>query len=217
MNALNKWKSFLSEGGHSTFPYQIYCDMDGVLVNFQDGVIDYVNNSLQNVENGNKYKEKLRTALDRLGREHKITIKDISFDKSIRLKSARNYMYKLVGNNREFWANLKWMPEGKAVWSYIKKFNPIILSAPMSGEGSSQGKFDWLKRNLGIDESKVILTHDKFKHATENSLLIDDMLKFLDPWIEAGGEGIHHHSAQTTIEKLKEIAGNGGRIDEEDI
>jgi len=206
MEALNKWKKFMIEEQSSAL--QIYCDMDGVLVDFETGVIDYVNNSLQDDEEGHKYKRKLKGALDQLEREHSITLIDIGFDKSTRLNAARNYMYKLVGDNREFWADLHWTTDGQQLWNHIKQFDPIILTAPMHGKnkGSELGKHDWIEKNLEIDKSKIIMTSDKYKHAAPNHLLIDDMMKYLGPWLEAGGQGIHHKSANKTINKLEELA-----------
>ena len=43
----------------------------------------------------------------------------------------------------------------------------------------------------------------KTKPAVQN-ILIDDTKKKLDPWIEAGGIGILHTSAASTISELKE-------------
>tara|TARA_Y100000310_G_scaffold77027_1_gene73491 strand:- start:5612 stop:6262 length:651 start_codon:yes stop_codon:yes gene_type:complete len=204
MDSMDRWSKFLKEVEGTEFPYQIYCDMDGVLVNFEDGVIEYVNGRLKNMEDGDKYQRKLINALDKLGREYEITLTDISFDKALRLNAARNYMYKMVGKNREFWANLDWLPEGKKLWDYIKKYDPIICTAPMSDEGA-EGKIDWIEKNLGLNRSRVILTSDKFEHASESNLLIDDMLKFLEPWIDAGGKGIHHQSTEETIRRLERV------------
>ena len=206
-NLLIEWNRYLTEGLGGDA--QIYCDMDGVLVDFVGGVLKYVNTRLQTEEGEHKYKAKLKDVLDDLGREHSINVVDIGFDKETKLKEARKYMYALVGDNRDFWANLDWTSDGKTLWNHIKQFNPIILTAPMSGEGSKQGKLDWVEKNLGLGNDRVIMTKDKFQHAAPDHLLIDDMLKYLSPWLEAGDKGIHHSSAATTIKQLEDT------IDEE--
>ena len=38
------WRKFINEENTSI---QIYCDLDGVLVDFQNGVIDYINKDLR--------------------------------------------------------------------------------------------------------------------------------------------------------------------------
>lgn len=42
------WKQYLAEGQAS--PHQIYCDMDGVLVDFVAGVISQVNEDINNAK-----------------------------------------------------------------------------------------------------------------------------------------------------------------------
>ena len=34
-----------------------------------------------------------------------------------------------IKNTSNFWHNLPWMPGGQALWRYISKFDPHILSA----------------------------------------------------------------------------------------
>lgn len=52
---------------------------------------------------------------------------------------------------------------------------------------------------------------DKAKYATPTSILIDDQLKSINPWKEAGGIGILHTSTKTTIDILKQIINNETR------
>jgi len=104
-----------------------------------------------------------------------------------------------------FWAGMKWLGDGKTYWDYIKKYNPIILSAPSKKEESRLGKRIWKKHNL--PDTKMILTpaHLKSKYANENSILIDDREKNINQWVEAGGIGIFHTSASNTIKQLKTL------------
>ena len=58
-----------------------------------------------------------------------------------------------------------------------------------------------------LPTSKLILAfaHQKKDYANENSILIDDRSKNIDQWRAAGGIGILHTDAASTIEKLKEL------------
>ena len=47
---LNKWKNFLKESKDKS-TIQIYCDMDGVLVDFEGGAIQYINGDLATPSN----------------------------------------------------------------------------------------------------------------------------------------------------------------------
>jgi len=89
---LENWRRYLNEG-NETFPYQIYCDMDGVLVDFELGAIDQINRDIKDETVTGKKIEKLRRTLATLGRDS-ITAIDLSkIDKEKRLRDARNYMY----------------------------------------------------------------------------------------------------------------------------
>jgi cytidyltransferase-like protein len=105
----------------------------------------------------------------------------------------------------KWWITLNWMPDGKQLWDYVKKYNPELLSAPSREETSKMGKRVWVKRELpGV---KLILrsADKKQEFASPNSILIDDREKNIEQWKSAGGVGILHTDAASTIKKLKEL------------
>jgi hypothetical protein len=105
----------------------------------------------------------------------------------------------------KFWITLQWMPDGKQLWDYIKKYNPILLSAPSREESSKLGKRVWVKRELpGV---KLILKYasQKQEYASPTSILIDDRQKNIDQWEAAGGIGILHTSTPDTIKQLQQL------------
>jgi len=197
--------------------YQIYCDMDGVLVDFvgdasgepATGVLGKLDEIIKEVqEDEEKYKElapKLHKAVHKAIKEldsGDIEVKHIAIGSPY--KKIVNLMYRLVSDDEEFWANLEWMPGGKELWEHIKPHNPIILTSPMSGDGSKSGKIIWCERELGLDKDRIILETKKYKYAKPNALLIDDFTKNVDPFREHGGKAIHHTSTQKTIEELED-------------
>ena len=170
---LERWQQLLNE---QKLP-QIYCDMDGVLVDFEAGVVEQLNKDIHGIEETHRDTGKLRTALEKLGRDH-IIIDDVR-GKSDASKVVRNYMYARVGNNSEFWSDLPWMPGGKELWDFISPYKPHILTSPMQ-KGSEIGKAFWIDINLGsLSESQdVIMSHEKYQHALSEdgsrNILIDD-------------------------------------------
>ena len=105
----------------------------------------------------------------------------------------------------KFWITLQWMSDGKQLWDYIKKYNPILLSAPSREESSKLGKRVWVKRELpGV---KLILKYasQKQEYASPTSILIDDRQKNIDQWEAAGGIGILHTSTPDTIKQLQQL------------
>ena len=111
----------------------------------------------------------------------------------------------LIKAGAKWWITLNWMSDGKQLWDYIKKYNPILLSAPSREESSKLGKRVWVKRELpGV---KLILRYapQKQEYAAPTSILIDDREKNIEQWEAAGGIGILHTSAANTIEQLKQL------------
>ena len=111
----------------------------------------------------------------------------------------------LIQAGAKWWITLNWMPDGKQLWNYIKKYTPILLSAPSKQESSRLGKRVWVKREL--PDVKLILrpASQKQQYASPTSILIDDREKNIDQWEAAGGIGILHTSTANTIEQLKQL------------
>jgi nicotinamide mononucleotide adenylyltransferase len=157
------------EADASKDDYKIYCDMDGVIVDFDKG-----------------YKE--------------LTGRDASFD-----TPKEEFWAPISKAGASFWIKLKWMPDGKQLWDYIKGYNPDLLSAPSREESSKMGKRIWVKRE--VPGAKLILrsAERKQEFATPNSILIDDRADNIQRWKDAGGIGIVHTSAADTIQQLKDL------------
>jgi cytidyltransferase-like protein len=151
--------------------YKIYCDMDGVIVDFEDGY-------------------------------EKLTGKNI---KGQHTKGDSNFWQPITDAGIKFWAGLKWMSDGKELWSYIKQYNPELLSAPSREESSKIGKHVWVKNN--IPGTKLILKSASRKQelAAPDAILIDDRTDNIQQWKDAGGIGILHTSAKDTIKQLQEL------------
>ena len=155
--------------------YKIYCDMDGVLVDFVKG---------------------FGKISDDPSAKH-----PTKYDK----KHGKEAFWKLIRSHGEdYWKDLEWMPDGKTLWSYIRSKNPSILSTPDVGfKPSYNGKRQWVSQHLGNPE--VILTDKKQQYSNKNSILIDDMNDNINSWQSKGGIGILHRSATDTISKLKKL------------
>ena len=203
---LENWRKYLSE--EQEFPYQIYCDMDGVLVDFIQGVVKQMNKDIKDSSIQTKEMIKLREVLKE-AEETKIGMKDL--DKHFKprtpvIRAARNYMYKAFADDEKFWAGLPWMPDGRELWEFISQFNPDILTSPM-GKGSERGKQHWIDEHLKPAPKRVFMSREKYKWATNGqpNVLIDDFISNTIPWENAGGIAILHTSAAETLETLEEL------------
>jgi len=190
---LENWRKFLKEEQ----TYQIYCDMDGVLVDFVEGALKHINKKLQNGE-----AEELKAEI---GRDH-ITEEDIDIISPN--KAVRKYMRKELSDHADFWRDLEWMQGGKELWSYIAPHGPYILTTPMR-YGSEIGKQEWIDKNLNPPPpEKIFMEPDKSPWAVTDgkpNILIDDWEKNTIPWNEAGGIAILHTDTRKTIQELEEI------------
>lgn len=196
--------------------FQLFVDMDGVLVDFEGGVLKYMNERFQELKDlpdHPDYKLARSTAKEIGGWDVKINKWHIArSDMEGSLKRnyrTRDFMYRLVENDVEFWANLPWIENGRQLWDHVKDFNPHILSAPMA-EGSITGKRIWVEKNLGLSGEPVHISDDKGPYGTyegKQGLLIDDRDKYINQFKSGGGETVKHAplTLQKTISELEKF------------
>jgi len=153
--------------------YKIYCDMDGVLADFDKRFKDLNPEHLSAAQYQTKYGiEKFWNFIDE---ENKV----------------------------KFWVGIPWMPDGKQLWDYIKDKQPTLLSAPSRKPASRLGKRLWVKNNIPGTPLILAAADKKQNYSGRNKILIDDRLDNIEQWVSQGGIGILHTSAQDTIEQLK--------------
>lgn len=195
---LEHWRKYLKEAENS-FPYQIYCDMDGVLVDLVGAVLETAQQDASD--------ERLRKGVEKIiGIDWKWTEKNPKYQKAL------DYINDMVSDDVEFWASLPPTSDMETLWGFISPYDPYILSHPWD-QASADGKILWVQDHLTPHPKDVYLTGDKHKYAVNEdgtpNLLIDDFAKYINPWRDAGGIAIHHTSAASTIQQLKDILDKG--------
>jgi FMN phosphatase YigB (HAD superfamily) len=191
---LKNFESFILNEGKQQ-DYRIFCDLDGVLVDFDRGFMELPDNT------------------------EKLTPKEYE------RKNGKDSIWPMIDKlGEDFWTNLSWMKDGRELWDYLKRFDPIILSAPSQNPECITGKTNWVQSNLGIDQSPVrdpkdfteetrfILANHKHDYVepakrllSREPVLIDDFIKKLEKWSAAGGIGILHNDATDTIRVVEEL------------
>lgn len=160
---------------------QIFCDMDGVLVDFISGSEKVL---------GFKFNDKEAAQALKLDNEGK---------------------WNILSTKEKFWLNLDKMPDADKLWAAIKPLTPFILSAPAKAMPTCAAeKKLWAQRHLGLPPNRVICVaaEDKKHYARINghrNVLIDDYARNIEQWRAAGGIGILHTSAAKTIAELKTL------------
>lgn len=186
-----------------TNKYQIFCDMDGVLVDLVGGVNEalYSDPPTDASDNYKKIQLKAREVLDNQ------TLTSEHLDKTHKLfkKEARNFLYRVLMDNRRFWMGLEWLSGGQELWQYIEKYDPIILSKPTDLQAVI-GKKKWVKDNIGLPKERVQIRYDKAPYAKYNGkigILIDDFESNTSKFQGNGGSTILYKNTPQAIKELK--------------
>jgi len=199
----------------------IYCDMDGVLVNFEEAVVSLVNDLLDGaifpgVEITKGYEKRLRKVREELGPEWRAKNRP-----DLDIKSVRSFMMGVIGSNPgPVFAEMQPWPDAlNILWPAITSSGHIVnvLTAPIRARSSDvmsaeEGKEFWVSKWLKPSPSSVIMSPaaQKSQYATSGevpNILIDDKASTIDSWNQAGGIGILHTpgGSSTTIAKLQEL------------
>lgn len=110
-------------------------------------------------------------------------------------------------NSPDFYATMDWMGDGKLLYNFLKDL-PIEILSHATDQGAVDGKLTWLKNNnITAKPNLVLHRKDKANYAKSDTILIDDKPNTIDEFNKAGGIGILHTDAVSTINKLKEILG----------
>jgi len=167
------YKQLKEEEVEPSQQYKIYCDMDGVLTNFDKRFKDINPEHLSAAQYQTKYgTEKFWDLIDE-------------------------------DNKVKFWVGMEWMPDSKQLWDYIKDKKPTLLSAPSKKPQSRLGKRLWVKNNLPGTPLILASAEKKQNYSGGNKILIDDRPDNISQWRSQGGIGILHTSTADTIKQLQ--------------
>ena len=177
--------------------YQIYCDMDGVLTDFEKRFVTLLQ------QEGPKYYSKAVIA--------QVT-RPKHFEKLEGQEEFWRFIDQYIG--LEFWSEMEWMPNGKVLWEFIQPYNPTILTSPSEDNTSRLGKRLWVKNHIAeiYDTFQAPPVEFRFGEAksdfaNENAILIDDKPSNLEAFASKGGIALEVKDGeiQSVINKLKEL------------
>lgn len=172
-------------------PYQIYCDMDGVLTDFENRFVEMLR------QEGPKYYSKE-------------VIKQVTRPKHFEKLEGQGEFWNFIDNHigLEFWTGMHWMPNGKQLWAFIQPYNPTILTSPSRQHTSRLGKRLWVREHL-IPSPPVEFRFgaSKSDFANERAILIDDKPSNLEAFAAKGGIALEVKDGEieSVINTLKEF------------
>lgn len=130
--------------------------------------------------------------------------------------AGKEEKWEAIKNVPKFWANLEPMPDGMALWRFIRPYNINILSTPSKRMPTCrQEKIEWISKHLGknnVNEIHIVPREQKQNYAVtidgKPNILIDDHLKNINEWVAKGGIGIRHINTMKTISQLRKLGFN---------
>lgn len=201
--------------------HQIYCDMDGVIADFNTGVVLKMNEYLNFAASGGYIESKsLRKGITKVqktfGTDFRVPMgSDID---AVKLIKRLKYSV-VVQNPGQFFYSLPKLTDGTdMLWPFITSLGMTvnILSAPINstkGMPADQGKRMWVQENLIPQPVEVVIVpaDEKQNYAVSlagtPNILIDDKEETILEWNARGGLGILHvtGNSQQTIQQLQVI------------
>lgn len=193
-----------------TKKFKLYCDMDGVLCNFDEQFI----NKLHDKNFGGKHYRSEE-------------LEGITTPNEFEVKFGKEEFWKFIDEicGKEFWSEMEWTEGGRNLWNVISKYKPTLLTSPSRTMISRIGKRSWSKNNLSPAPEGIIFKYSTYKQeqAAEDvakglePILIDDRRDIIDRWQDAGGIGLHHPKNGDPSGVIKRIQKLYGESSEEGI
>jgi 5'(3')-deoxyribonucleotidase len=158
------------------YEYIVFIDLDGVLAHFEHRVKEITGKHPKELSQG-----KLWGAVDRYNKEV-----------------------------QPFFETLEKMPGADKLWNFCTEHFHVVKVLTATGwtprDGADQ-KTRWVHKHYGkqIDVKTVTSGTLKAIYANPRSILVDDTSKAIDPWVKAGGIGILHTDAESSIKQLQQI------------
>jgi len=125
-------------------------------------------------------------------------------------KSDRKKFRSAVFDHKIF-EKLDFMPDTQELLNHVSKLTNVNIEILTSmgtydveqGLAAKKQKLNWLNANgIPYKANFVRSKSEKAKYATPTSILIDDSVGCITPYIDAGGHGILHTNASNTIRVL---------------
>ena len=199
---------------------QIFCDMDGVLVDFETAVVALVNSlldggQLEGVKRTKGYFARMSKIQNELGKDWRAQGRP-----DLDIKSVRNFMMGAIGANPgPVFASMPAHSDGiNQLWPFLNSTGRTVnlLTAPISARTGAtmtagEGKVMWAEQ-LDPPPADIIVTPavQKMAYAIAGgvpNVLIDDRSSTVESWNNAGGIAVLHApgGSSATIQRLIEL------------
>lgn len=105
-----------------------------------------------------------------------------------------------------FFESLEVMPDAQRLVQFCLNLTPNVAILTATGtvpHDAAEQKIKWYKKHWpNLKVITVLKSHNKAEYANATSILVDDRVKSIEPWVQAGGIGILHKTVDDTINQL---------------
>lgn len=139
----------------------------------------------------------------------------VDFDESFKAKYGaypylipKEQLWKIVNSTPNYWVNLPEQKDAQILIRFLEKHGfEILTGLPHDGfDKANVEKRQWIKEHIGpYIKINCCLSKDKQNYIKDKDILIDDREPNIERWIEHGGIGILHKSAEDTISQLQQL------------
>ncbi len=201
----------------------IYCDMDGVLVDFFAGAkrvfARYSEDRVPTLwlKRSRTIPPAIHELNARFGRRYKLHTRD-----QLEITPVRQFVLSAISFGAgDFFATLPPLRDGvEELWPYLHRSGRrvALLSAPITnrrgvaGPSAAEGKRSWAARWLDPAPAEIVIRPSKYKQGVAlrggvANLLIDDRASTIERWSAAGGVGVLHQPGRSseTIAQLRAL------------
>lgn len=165
----------------------VFCDLDGVLVDFASGI------------------RKVHGEPFTAGGE----LHDYDVEKLYDMSASQFW----APFDHDFWEELDWTDEGPALLAGIEEMVPreriALMTSPCLTKGAVEGKVSWIKKNLPAYSRQFFVGPPKYLAAGPYKLLVDDHNLNVERFAAHGGQTL---LVPRPWNKRKAETGSGGRF-----
>jgi len=188
----------------------VYCDMDGVLVDFENGAVNLISDILAGVadpmwtESSKSIESNIRKLRETFGEDWRPSRREDLDEKLVR----QVMMSAISASPGDFFRMLPPLKDGTTeLWEFLNSLGlPVhILSAPIRGRGmpADEGKKLWIREHLNPQPDSVFIVDaaNKKNFAVSDevpNILVDDKESTIISWNDSGGIGIFHEPGNSS-------------------
>ena len=105
----------------------------------------------------------------------------------------------------DFYGSLPLLPDARILFDAVDHLRPMILTGCPLGGWAEEQKRRWAAKHFPGTPIITCMAREKSLYMQPGDLLVDDLVRNRDLWEEAGGIFLHHTSAASTLDALREL------------